>query len=111
MREQQATSTVAPATTASTTTTAPETPEAAFLAATRAAGFGTADLDDPSNAGPLLDIAKRNVCGVFDAGASYGMVAQALIDTEKHPTGEQVKVFIRAAVENFCPRNAASLPS
>jgi hypothetical protein len=110
---QHSKSETATPTTASTTTTttAPETPEAAFLADVQGAGFGSVDMEDPANTDPLLDIAKRNICGLFDSGASYGDVAQALIDTGRHPTGEQVKTFIRSAVENFCPRNTASLPA
>jgi len=105
---QAATTTIA--TTTTTTTTVPETPEDAFLATVRHAGFGDAAVNDPANADPLVSIGKQNVCGLFDSGASYGQVAQGIIDTKKHPTGEQVKTFIRAAVENFCPRNTASLP-
>src|SRR6266536_6412404 len=104
-------STTAATTTIAPTTTVPSTPEDAFMAAIQSSGFGDVDMTEPSNREPLINIGKHKVCEVFDDGADYGMVAQALIDTEKHPTGEQVKVYIRAAVENFCPRNVAKLPN
>lgn len=81
------------------------------MAVIQTSGFGDVDMEDVSNRDPLINIGKHNVCGIFDDGADYGMVAQALIDTQKHPTGEQVKTFIRGAVESFCPRNVAKLPN
>jgi hypothetical protein len=101
----------AAATTVAPTTTVPETPEQAFLATVRQAGLGDTDMDDPSNHDAMVEVGKHNVCGLFDDGASYGDVAEGIIGAkQRHPTGEQVKVFITAAVENFCPRHTASLP-
>src|SRR6266498_1084938 len=103
----------APTTIATTTTQPTMTPESALLAAVKAAGFGSADLDDPSNNPTLVSLARDNVCGLFDAGADYGTVANAMLGatTNKNVSGPQVKTFIRAAVENFCPQYEGQLPS
>jgi hypothetical protein len=108
---KQATTQATTTTVAPTTTEAPDTPEGAFLQTVKSAGFGDVDMEDPSNDEPLVSIAKDDVCGMLDNPvAGYGDVAQVLIETKKHPTGEQVKTYVRAAVENFCPRNVDKLP-
>jgi hypothetical protein len=107
----QATATSAPTTTVAPTTTAPETPEAAFLLTVQQAGFGDTIMDDPDNKKAIVSIGKHNVCELFDDGAGYTDIAEELLHTDRHPTGAQVKTFIVAAVENFCPRHVGEVPN
>jgi hypothetical protein len=107
----KSTTAAATTTTVAPTTTAPETPEAAFLASVQHSGFGDTIMDDPSNKAAIVDIGKNNVCHLFDIGAGYGDISEALLHTDRHPTGAQVKLFIVAAVENFCPRHVGSVPN
>ena len=103
--------TSAPTTTVAPTTTAPETPEAVFLLTVQRAGFGDTIMDDPSNKKAIVSVGKHNVCELFDIGGSYGDISEALLQTDRHPTGAQVKTFIVAAVENFCPRYVDRVPN